>query len=81
MAGFPGSMSGKMITRLHATLVRFEGRKAVLALDDGQELRFSRDELGGVQGEEFVLEALPAGEAALKRDDLARALLNQILQN
>ena len=70
-----------MIIRLHATLARFEGRKSVLVLDDGQELRFSREELGGTQGEEFVLEALPATEAALRREDLARTLLNQILQN
>jgi hypothetical protein len=70
-----------MLIRLHATLARFEGRKAVLRLEDGQELTLSREDAAGEVGEEYVLQAMPAAEAALGQEEFARTLLNQILQN
>jgi len=55
----------------------------VLTLDDGQTLQIPREELAPTAepGTAFVLQVLPADEAALEKDELARTLLNQILEH
>jgi hypothetical protein len=71
-----------MLVRKQATLDRFEGKQAILLIDGGQELRLLRDDMGEVQpGQTFVIQILPEAEAALERDELARTLLNQIINN
>ena len=71
-----------MIIRKPATLERFEGKQAILQLENGQQLSLSKEELGTVvQGEKFVIQIMPANEAKIAQDELARVLLNQILHD
>ena len=72
-----------MIVRKAATLQEVKGKYAILALDGGQTLQLLRDELEPTAepGTSFVLQILPESEAAMERDELARTLLNQILDD
>lgn len=71
-----------MLIRKTVTLDRFEGRFAVLKLENGHELTLPKDDFALVpEGTVLVLEVLPEPEATLKKEDLARTLLNQILQD
>ncbi len=71
-----------MIIRKSATLDRFEGKQAVLVLENGQELNILKEELQDVvEGEAYVIQIMPDKEATLEREALARTLLNQILQD
>lgn len=69
-----------MILRKHATLDRFEGKQAVLVLETGDEIHILKEDLGKVsEGQVYTLQILPEKEATLEKEELARALLNQIL--
>lgn len=77
-----------MIYRNKATVSNVEGRQVTLKLEDGQVLVLQRDDLtGGLKsleitvGQNFVLQLLPEEEAVLAQEDLARTLLNQILED
>lgn len=72
-----------MLTRIPATLNRLEGSNAVLVLEDGQELRVPREDLQPLPelGAGFTVQILPADEAELSADDLAKRLLNQLLDD
>ena len=65
-----------------ATLNRFDGKRAIFDLEDGQTLTVDRAELSpGVEvGDIFNLTIQPATEAKLEREELARTLLNEILK-
>lgn len=68
---------------LSVRLVRLDGRLAVLkSLETDQpELRIGRQHLpkGSGVGDAFIIEVIPAAEAALHRDVVARKLLEDIL--
>jgi len=71
-----------MLVQKHATLQRFEGKQAVLQLENGQEIEVLKEELGnGKEGDRFTLRILPEEEALLDQESLARTLLNQILDD
>jgi len=72
-----------MIVRKNATLERFQGKQAILRLENGAELAILREDLEptGEIGREYTVQILPADEAKLEQDALARLLLNQILEN
>lgn len=71
-----------MLVRKTAILDRFEGKKAVLILENNQELVLLKEDLGKAkEGDVFSLQILPEKEATLKREQLARTLLNQILND
>lgn len=72
-----------MIVRKAATLQEVKGKYAILALDGGQTLQLPREELEPTAepGTPFVLQILPEREAAMDKDELARMLLNQILDD
>jgi len=70
-----------MIIYRSASLSRLEGKLAVFVLENGQEITVYKDELAGTakEGAEFTLQLIPKAEADLEKDELARAILNQIL--
>ncbi|MCC2631333.1 MAG: hypothetical protein K0S20_32 [Patescibacteria group bacterium] len=70
-----------MIVRKQATLDHFDGKQAVLLLENGQELCILKEELGAAlsEGDIFTVQILPEQEAALEKNELARTLLNQLL--
>lgn len=71
-----------MIVQKQATIDRFEGKQAIISLENGQELAILREELGTInEGEEVVVQIMPTAEAALEKAALARTLLNQILND
>jgi len=72
-----------MLIRKQATLDRFEGKQAVLLLENKQELLILKEELGSdcQVGTIFTLQILPEAEALMEREELARVLLNQILKD
>ena len=72
-----------MIVRKNATLERYQGKQAVLKLENGDELHIPREELAPTAeiNQNFVIQILPADEAKLEQDALARVLLNQILES
>lgn len=72
-----------MLTRLHATFNRVESGSVVLTLEDGQELRVPKEDLQPLPsiGSEFTLQLLPSTEAELAANDLAKCLLNQLLDD
>ncbi|MEI6477470.1 MAG: hypothetical protein WCO52_00575 [bacterium] len=71
-----------MLLRKQATLDRTEGKLAVLSLENGQELRLLRSELGDAEvGGGFTVQILPEEEAGLERESLARTILNQIIND
>ncbi|MEK7184497.1 MAG: DUF3006 domain-containing protein [Patescibacteria group bacterium] len=77
------------IPQLKAVLDRFEGHKGVLLFDDsdmlgplaGQELVLPKRllPLGIREGDVVVLDFLTDAQATLRREDVARALLEDIL--
>jgi len=72
-----------MITRIQATLSRLEGSNAVLTLEDGQELLVPREDMQPLPDLDtsFTLQVLPTDEAELATNDLAKKLLNQLLDD
>ena len=70
-----------MIVYKKAVLERFEGKVAILVLENGQELRILKADLAesATKGSPFVVQIAPEEEANLEREALARTLLNQIL--
>jgi hypothetical protein len=71
-----------MLVRKTAALDRFEGKQAILILEHGQEFRVLKEELGEVkEGDVFTIQIMPEREASLEKEELARVLLNQILQS
>lgn len=71
-----------MLTRKMAILDRFEGKYAVLVLENAQEITLLKEELGKCrEGDVFSLQILPEKEATVKKEELARSLLNQILND
>lgn len=72
-----------MLIQKPLTLLRFEGKKAIFAFEDGQELVLSKDDFPKeIQvGEQCMLTLQSLHEARLKQEDLAQTLLNQILAN
>ncbi len=72
-----------MIIRKQATVDRLEGKQVVLVLENKQELVIAKDELGDIArpGDAFAVHILPADEAALNQEDLARSILNQLLDH
>ena len=79
----------ELIPQLKAVLDRFEGHKGVLLFDDsdmlgplaGQELVLPKRllPLGIREGDVVVLDFLTDAQATLRREDVARALLEDIL--
>lgn len=71
-----------MITRKTAILDRFEGKQAILSLENGQELHILKEELGkATEGQAFTIQIMPDHEATLEKEALARTLLNQLLHD
>ena len=72
-----------MILRKQAALEKIGGKHAILVLEDGQELAVLKDELGKELslGDRFTIQIQPVSEAELTQVNLARTLLNQILDN
>ena len=71
-----------MIVRKQAVLERFQGKQAVLRLENDQTLLVAKEELGDVaEGTAFSVSILPEAEAALEKESLSRVLLNQILSH
>jgi hypothetical protein len=70
-----------MLVRKKATLEQIEGKNAILGLENGDKIKILREELSPSLeiGEKFVLQILPEAEAALEKEDLARVLLEQLL--
>ena len=70
-----------MIVRKTATLDHFEGKQAILNLENSQSLAVLREELGvNVQeGDMFTIQILPTGEAEATTEVLAHTILNQLL--
>ena len=70
-----------MIVRRQASIEKVNGKQVVLALESGERLTVGREELEPTVevGTAFVVQILPAAEAALDQQALARTLLNQIL--
>lgn len=72
-----------MLIKRSATISAVEGKKVVLEFEDGQRFHIPKDEwLPGsppAPGTPYVIQVLSADEAELSQDELARTLLNQIL--
>ncbi|HEY1074530.1 MAG TPA: DUF3006 domain-containing protein [Patescibacteria group bacterium] len=66
---------------LTATIDRFERGRAVLVFDDGQELILPKRKLPGKIQEGSVLfcEIYPAEDAEIRKENIARYLLKEIL--
>lgn len=65
---------------MDAILERFVGKAAILLVENEQELKIPKEELVNAKlGDAFVLQILPAAEAKLAKEELARELLNQLL--
>jgi len=72
-----------MIIRKQATLERFEGKQAILLVDGKQELSIFKEDLASDSriGDSFTVQILPSSEAELHQQELARTILNQILDH
>jgi hypothetical protein len=72
-----------MRASLTAELKSIEHGVAIFTLADGQELRVSKEDIQPLPevGAAFNLTIVPAEEAALEQEKLAKTLLNQILGN
>lgn len=71
-----------MLTYKQATLDHYEGKQAILRLENGQDLRLLREEVEPAAiGTTFRIQVLPEVEAQLTQEELARVLLNQILRD
>ena len=72
-----------MVSHRNISFSRYEGKLAVFQAEDGQELAFPREDTGPAlsSGDPFVLQLLPAAEALLDQQELARTLLNQLLDD
>jgi hypothetical protein len=72
-----------MIIRKLASLDRFEGKHAVLVLDDNQEITVMKDELSksSTNGDRFSIQIIPLHESELSAADFSRTILNQLLEN
>lgn len=71
-----------MLIRKSAVIQRIEGKKAVLLIENDQEISVFKDELSNAEvGQSFVIEILPEAEATMKKDELARELLNQLMSD
>lgn len=70
-----------MLVRKKAILEQIEGKNAILGLENGDKIKILREELSPSLeiGAKYVLQILPEEEAALDREDLARVLLEQLL--
>lgn len=66
---------------LSAVLDRFEGDRAILKLQDGQEWRWPRQNLPKTakEGSVLFLRALQSAEKEEEREKLAKTILNEIL--
>ena len=73
-----------MLIKRNATISAIEGKKVVLELEDGQRLLVPKDDFQPQSvpeiGTPYSLQILSADEARLNQDELARILLNQILE-
>lgn len=65
-----------------AVVDRIEGGRAVLVLDDGQTLDWPRDNLpsGVGEGTKVKLVMLSAADETRDREEMAKAVLNEILK-
>ena len=72
-----------MIVRKSATLTEIKGKYAILTLEGGQTLELPHEDLEPTvsTGTAFTIQILPEAEAAMEKDELARTLLNQILEH
>ena len=72
-----------MIAYKGAVVERVSGKQVVLSLDNGQTLTLLRDELepNVAVGMEYRIQISPQAEAVLEQQNLARILLNQLLEN
>lgn len=70
-----------MLVQKQVTLLRWEGKRAILQLDSGEEIALSKEDFprDTQVGAQFSLKLQPLHEAALEKEELARTLLNQIL--
>ena len=70
-----------MLIRKQATLEKFEGKQAILTLENGQSLAILKEELGRdiKEGDSFTIQITTTTESELDKEELARCLLNQIL--
>lgn len=70
-----------MVTRLHGTVTSLEGNTVLIALEDEQIIKVSLQMLTPAPqvGDAYDLHLLPAAEAALVTEELARTMLNQLV--
>lgn len=70
-----------MIIRKSATVKSIEGRKVLLELENNDFLKLDKDDMVGLSiGDELQVQIMTANEAGMEKDDLAKSLLNQLLQ-
>ena len=71
-----------MVVYKKASIERVEGKIAVLVLENGQELRLAREELGAFElGSSYVIQVMSEEESTLEQEKLAQNLLNQLLRD
>ena len=72
-----------MQTERIASINRFEGKRAILTLDDGQTLAVDRADItpSTEVGDQLSVMIRPVADAQLAKEDLARTLLNEILKS
>lgn len=72
-----------MLIKRNVTVTAIEGKKVILQLEDGQRMAVPKDDWlpqpVPETGTPYVIQILSADEAQLSQDELARILLNQIL--
>ena len=69
-----------MLTPLDTTLKEVQGRHAVLESADGQLLKVPADAVKGAEiGAPFTIQILPAEQAVKSQQELARTILNELI--
>lgn len=71
-----------MLTRKSAVIKSIEGRRVVFCLENDQYFTVEKEDLyKPAPGQEYVIEIIPVKEAELKKDELAKEIVNQLLEN
>lgn len=69
-----------MIIRKKATVNSLQGKRVIVQMDDGQNLELSSEDGGKYQlNDQLVISIMPAEEAQLDQQALAREIINQLL--
>ena len=62
-------------------VIELDGRHLLVRLEDGQSLRLSREDAAGLaEGDRVVVQVLPEEQDTLGRQELARALLAELMK-